>query len=112
MGWANNHVTSENSTKYEHKKKHRTINKTRVKQIQTNGDDDYDDNNNNNNNNNNKVAGTQQAVSWLVLLFKYLAIISMTMNWIGHVESIEGKEMRTEFWMWNLKERDHLKDVA
>jgi hypothetical protein len=33
-------------------------------------------------------------------------------NWIGNVESIEGKEMHTGFWWGNLKEEVHLEDLA
>ena len=48
----------------------------------------------------------------MVLLFKYFVIISRTKNWIGHVGSAEGKEMRTGFWRRNLKERDNLQNLA
>ena len=33
------------------------------------------------------------------------------MRWAGRVARMDRREMRTEFWWRNLKERDHLDDL-
>jgi hypothetical protein len=37
---------------------------------------------------------------------------SRTMSWAGHVTCSGRREVCTEFWWGNLKERDHLEDIG
>jgi hypothetical protein len=39
-------------------------------------------------------------------------IKAMLVRWVEHVASNGRREMHTEFWLENLKERDHLEDIT